>query len=212
MLAIWSLVPLHFLNPAWTSGSSQFMYCWRLAWRILSTTLPACEMSGIRTDSNTLFYGRVMFYFIYIYIYHSFFIHSSVNGHNWWDFFFKNDNLWKYPKKPSWVLCIPTLLLHMESTETAARSPSSPDQCCTPRRRLWLSHWRSLTVDQNHVRTSPIQLILQVLEQPKKVRSVHCLVVYTLCVKSSLPITSASTYGHEREKVDDTMMRTARIY
>ena len=28
MLAIWSLVPLPFLNPAWTSGSSQFMYCW----------------------------------------------------------------------------------------------------------------------------------------------------------------------------------------
>ena len=28
MLAIWSLVPLSFLNPAWTSGSSWFMYCW----------------------------------------------------------------------------------------------------------------------------------------------------------------------------------------
>ena len=27
MLAIWSLVPLPFLKPAWTSGSSQFMYC-----------------------------------------------------------------------------------------------------------------------------------------------------------------------------------------
>ena len=35
MLAIWSLVPLPFLNPAWTSGSSQFTYCWILAWRIL---------------------------------------------------------------------------------------------------------------------------------------------------------------------------------
>ena len=34
MLAIWSLVPLPFLNPAWTSGSSQFTYCWSLAWRI----------------------------------------------------------------------------------------------------------------------------------------------------------------------------------
>ena len=30
MLAIWSLVPLSFLNPAWTSGSSWFMYCWSL--------------------------------------------------------------------------------------------------------------------------------------------------------------------------------------
>ena len=27
MLAIWSLVPLPFLKPAWTSGSSQFTYC-----------------------------------------------------------------------------------------------------------------------------------------------------------------------------------------
>ena len=29
MLAVWSLVPLPFLNPAWTTGSSQFMYCWK---------------------------------------------------------------------------------------------------------------------------------------------------------------------------------------
>ena len=45
MLAIWSLVPLPFLNQFWTSGSSWFTYCWRLAWRILSITLLACEMS-----------------------------------------------------------------------------------------------------------------------------------------------------------------------
>ena len=38
MLAIWSLVPLPFLKPVWTSGSSQFTYCWSLAWRILSIT------------------------------------------------------------------------------------------------------------------------------------------------------------------------------
>ena len=47
MLAIWSLVPLPFLKPAWTSGSSRFTYCWSLAWRILSITLLACEMSAI---------------------------------------------------------------------------------------------------------------------------------------------------------------------
>ena len=47
MLAIWSLVPLPFLNPAYTSGSSQFTYCWSLAWRILGITLSACEMSKI---------------------------------------------------------------------------------------------------------------------------------------------------------------------
>ena len=45
MLAIWSLIPLPFLKPAWTSGSSQFMYCWSLAWRILSITLLACDNS-----------------------------------------------------------------------------------------------------------------------------------------------------------------------
>ena len=38
MLAIWSLVPLPFLKPAWTSGSSRFTYCWSLAWIILSIT------------------------------------------------------------------------------------------------------------------------------------------------------------------------------
>ena len=44
---IWSLVPLPFLNPACTSGSSRFTYCWSLAWRILSITLLACKMSTI---------------------------------------------------------------------------------------------------------------------------------------------------------------------
>ena len=34
MLGIWSLVPLPFLKPAWTSGSWWFMYCWRLSWRL----------------------------------------------------------------------------------------------------------------------------------------------------------------------------------
>ena len=38
MLVIWSLVPLPFLRPAWTSGSSRFTNCWSLAWRILSIT------------------------------------------------------------------------------------------------------------------------------------------------------------------------------
>ena len=39
MLAIWSMVSLPFLKPAWTSGSSWFMYCWSLGSRILSITL-----------------------------------------------------------------------------------------------------------------------------------------------------------------------------
>ena len=46
MLAIWSLVPLPFLNPAWTSGSSWFTNCWCLTWRILRITLLVCEMSA----------------------------------------------------------------------------------------------------------------------------------------------------------------------
>ena len=47
MLGIWYLVSLPFLNPAWTSGSSRVLYYWSLAWRILSITLSACEMSAI---------------------------------------------------------------------------------------------------------------------------------------------------------------------
>ena len=46
MLVIWSLVLPPFLNPAWTSGGSWFTNCWSLAWRILSITLLACEMSA----------------------------------------------------------------------------------------------------------------------------------------------------------------------
>ena len=47
ILASWFLAPLPFLNPAFISGSSQFTYCWSLAWRILSITLLACEISAI---------------------------------------------------------------------------------------------------------------------------------------------------------------------
>ena len=47
MLAIWSLVPLPFVNPSWTSGCSQFTYYWSLAWRILSIILLVYEMSAI---------------------------------------------------------------------------------------------------------------------------------------------------------------------
>ena len=47
ILAIWFLLPLPFLNPAWTSGSSEFTYFRSLAWKILSITLLACEISAI---------------------------------------------------------------------------------------------------------------------------------------------------------------------
>ena len=54
MLVIWSLVPLPFLNPSWTFGSSWFTNCWSLACRILSITLLACEMSVIVWCLNIL--------------------------------------------------------------------------------------------------------------------------------------------------------------
>ena len=47
ILAIWFLVPLPFLNPTLISWSSQFIYCWSLACRILSIILLACDMSAI---------------------------------------------------------------------------------------------------------------------------------------------------------------------
>ena len=49
MLAIWSLVPLPFLKPAWTSASPRiavFTNCWSLACRILSITLLVCETNA----------------------------------------------------------------------------------------------------------------------------------------------------------------------
>ena len=47
MLAVWSLVSLPFLYPACMSGVSQFVYCWSLAWRILSITLLVYKMSTV---------------------------------------------------------------------------------------------------------------------------------------------------------------------
>ena len=54
MLAIWSLVPLPFLNP---SGSSRFMHCWSLAWRILSITLLVCDECNRAVVWALLFFG-----------------------------------------------------------------------------------------------------------------------------------------------------------
>ena len=45
-MAIWSLVPPPLWNSASTSGFFFFLYCWNLVWRILSTTLLACEMTA----------------------------------------------------------------------------------------------------------------------------------------------------------------------
>ena len=56
MLAIWSLVPLPFLNPAWTSGTSWFTYCWSLAWRILSITLLGWRWVQLHGSLNILWH------------------------------------------------------------------------------------------------------------------------------------------------------------
>ena len=50
MLPIWSLVPLPFLNSACVSGSSQFTYCWNLAWRTLSIRLQSMGLQRVRHD------------------------------------------------------------------------------------------------------------------------------------------------------------------
>ena len=54
MLVIWSLVPLRFLKPAWTSGSSRFMYCWSLAWRpaAAAKSLQLCPILCDPIDSS----------------------------------------------------------------------------------------------------------------------------------------------------------------
>ena len=56
MLAILSLVPLPFLNPAWTSWNSHFTYYGSLAWRILSIALLACEMNALCSGLNILWH------------------------------------------------------------------------------------------------------------------------------------------------------------
>ena len=48
---------LPFLNPVWTSGSSQFMYCWSLAWRISSIPLLECERVQLCSSWNILWHG-----------------------------------------------------------------------------------------------------------------------------------------------------------
>ena len=56
MLAIWSLVPLPFLNPAYTTGNSQFRYCWSLAWRILSITWLDAKWAQLYGSLNILWH------------------------------------------------------------------------------------------------------------------------------------------------------------
>ena len=61
MLAIWSLVHLPFLNPASTSGSSGFICCWSLDWRIwginLASTWNEYNCVVVLTSFGIAFFG-----------------------------------------------------------------------------------------------------------------------------------------------------------
>ena len=46
MLAIWSLVPLPFLKPAWTSGSSRFTYCLENFEHYFTSMWDECDCDG----------------------------------------------------------------------------------------------------------------------------------------------------------------------
>ena len=71
MWAIWSLVPLSFINSPWTSENSWFTYCWSLAWRILSITLLAwdecnCGVWGLHSHGSlNYFHGAFLLSFLW---------------------------------------------------------------------------------------------------------------------------------------------------
>ena len=53
--------PLPFLNPAGTSGSSQFKNCWSLSWRILSISLLVCVLLFFRALHSDLSFSPLSF-------------------------------------------------------------------------------------------------------------------------------------------------------
>ena len=75
MLAIWSLVPLPFLKPVWTTGSSQFMYshiyCTHIYCQVVCTHI-YCQVLVYHifclwVMPHFLFF-YVFFYFVFIFI------------------------------------------------------------------------------------------------------------------------------------------------
>ena len=85
MLAIWFLVPLPFLNPACTSGSSWFKSCWSLIWRILSITLLAWEVNvTVRRSEHS---SALPFFGMNWYEYWPFSVlWTLLSFPNWWHF------------------------------------------------------------------------------------------------------------------------------
>ena len=61
MLTVWSLVPLPLRNPACTSGSSWFMYCWKLTLMIWGITYYHVKWQQLHGSSLALcFFGTGM--------------------------------------------------------------------------------------------------------------------------------------------------------
>ena len=64
MLAIWSLVPLPFVKPTWTSGSSRFIYCWNRVWRKENQWIwwrgkGRMHVKAVQGDRKSLFHNSV---------------------------------------------------------------------------------------------------------------------------------------------------------
>ena len=59
MLAIWSLVPLPFLNRTCTFESSWLMYCWSLTWRILSN-FEILKVKGWAKAHKKIFQSKIL--------------------------------------------------------------------------------------------------------------------------------------------------------
>ena len=72
MLAIWYLVALPFLNPSWTSGNSQFTFCWSLTWRIFNCRILTSELLKGYALSCT---ETISCYNFFLWIIHSFSIY-----------------------------------------------------------------------------------------------------------------------------------------
>ena len=125
MLAVWSLVPLPFLNPAYTFESSQFKYYWSLAWRILSITLLVCE-----DECNCV----VVWTFIGI----TFFGGTEMKT----DFFQSYGHCWVF--QICWHIECSTLTASSFRTwNSSARIPSSPLAFCLKKRKCKKAKWLS---------------------------------------------------------------------
>ena len=136
MLALWSLVPLLFLNPAWTSGSPQFMYCWSFARRIFSITFLVCKMNAKLCSSLSILWHCfslglewkltfssflfIKFYFIFK-LYNIVLVLPSI----------KMNPPKVYMCSPSWTLLHPPSPYH-PSGSSQCTSPKYPVSCIKP--------------------------------------------------------------------------------